>query len=751
MGEDKAKTVKTILSAASLTIGTAVSIDVSSLDNPTEIEAVKFTLDIVFPDGLVSNEYWGGNYSLAGVSSPFSSTDGVKKGVEGSVPNVFVSATQSLWAETSGLNLSTPLSFTIAYAGSTNFTFTLTKVDFFYSNGLQKNVETVAYDKTILTGEGTSTPQEFPLADFHAHNLISKVVFDVLSVGDQSYVGGTLVFKGLSLTETNTYELGSIMKPNASNEGKLTLYLDNYLAFDPSVVLTLACYWAPASAITIKGITLYTDIDIIPSAPTNLTAHNGNASVSLEWDGALSATSYDVYCDGALASNVTGTNAVVTSLVNEKEYTFAVKSKNSKGTSDFSNAVKATPSSSAEYNQFLDGLNTDLEKSLGATNLANAYKNSLISKGNNARFKAALAKMQKGEDVTVGYIGGSITVGEKATLFTSEHLQKGYAYYSYEYLAQAFGTGSNVKYLNAAISGTGSEVGIVRAQEDLFDHSPDLIFIEFAVNNGNNDLQNETYESLVRKALAQPQAPAVVLLFSWTTYSGGAVEQYMTDIGTHYCLPMVSIHKGLNPFASTIWNGFQSGDGLHPGNDGYKLYGKLVGNLMRSISKDAVDEAVVYPMTAKSGAASGKYDTLKMINHKSTLVTSTGSFVGTTTNSSATGVSHVTAFENGWEKTTTTANDPLTFSLHCKNLIVTYKSNTSFHGKLIGTYVNKNDASDSGNISQDVTEYNDAKPGWNNPVSLLLLDKGVDGEYTFSFAFDSAEGVGVILAFGYSD
>ena len=38
--------------------------------------------------------------------------------------------------------------------------------------------------------------------------------------------------------------------------------------------------------------------------------------------------------------------------------------------------------------------------------------------------------------------------------------------------------------INAAVSGTGSDYGAPRLQRDVLRHRPDLLFVEFAVNDG---------------------------------------------------------------------------------------------------------------------------------------------------------------------------------------------------------------------------------------------------------------------------
>ena len=43
--------------------------------------------------------------------------------------------------------------------------------------------------------------------------------------------------------------------------------------------------------------------------------------------------------------------------------------------------------------------------------------------------------------------------------------------------------------INAAIGGTGSDLGVFRVQQDVLSKGPDLLFVEFAVNDGGADPQ----------------------------------------------------------------------------------------------------------------------------------------------------------------------------------------------------------------------------------------------------------------------
>ncbi len=99
---------------------------------------------------------------------------------------------------------------------------------------------------------------------------------------------------------------------------------------------------------------------------------------------------------------------------------------------------------------------------------ASMVANSTASTGNNARIKKAIAKAQAGEDVTIAYLGGSITEGFAASETDNSDC---YAETSYKQFKKIFGAGdgSNVHFINAGMSGTPSSLGIVRYQRDVLD------------------------------------------------------------------------------------------------------------------------------------------------------------------------------------------------------------------------------------------------------------------------------------------
>jgi hypothetical protein len=89
--------------------------------------------------------------------------------------------------------------------------------------------------------------------------------------------------------------------------------------------------------------------NVVPAAPTGLTATPGNAQVSLSWTASTGATSYNVERGTASGGPYTTVNSptttgyVDTGLTNGKTYYYVVEAVNSVGTSSNSSQVSATP------------------------------------------------------------------------------------------------------------------------------------------------------------------------------------------------------------------------------------------------------------------------------------------------------------------------------------------------------------------------------------------------------------------------
>ena len=167
----------------------------------------------------------------------------------------------------------------------------------------------------------------------------------------------------------------------------------------------------------------------------------------------------------------------------------------------------------------------------------------VLALGNNARLKKLIARAQAGERITVATIGGSITEGAGA-----KNYKECYAGRFFRGFAARYGQdgGKNVYLVNAGVGGTPSPFGLMRYQRDIVDRVkdpdglPDLVVIEFAVNDWGEPTQHRAYESLVKTILQQPNDPVVILLFA-VFRDGFNLQGEIKKIGERYDLMMVSI------------------------------------------------------------------------------------------------------------------------------------------------------------------------------------------------------------------
>jgi lysophospholipase L1-like esterase len=191
--------------------------------------------------------------------------------------------------------------------------------------------------------------------------------------------------------------------------------------------------------------------------------------------------------------------------------------------------------------------------------------------------------------VRVAYLGGSITAGRGWRVRTREFLQQRYPQ-------------AEIEEIFAAIPGTGSSLGVVRLQRDVLDHAPDLLLVEFAVNDRAEEVARieKAMEGIVRKLRqARPEADVCFVY----TLSKNMVPDYeagrlsppavaMERVAEHYGIPSVAFGvEVVKQLATGRWV-FQSekefgthdpegrtifsNDGVHPLAAGQALYAEAI-------------------------------------------------------------------------------------------------------------------------------------------------------------------------------
>ena len=215
------------------------------------------------------------------------------------------------------------------------------------------------------------------------------------------------------------------------------------------------------------------------------------------------------------------------------------------------------------------------------------------------------AKAQAGGDVRVAYLGGSITAAPGWRVFSLDRLKKDFPT-------------ARFSEISAAIGGTGSDLGAFRVGQDVIAHKPDLVFVEFAVNDGGAPPEQilATMEGIVRQiqradaatdicfvyTLSEPMLPDLAKgLFPRAASTMEAVADHYAIPSVHYGVEVnrriadgTLIFKGEKPekLDATATPLLFSSDGVHPhAETGQRLYADVLARSLATIQAAATTAA----------------------------------------------------------------------------------------------------------------------------------------------------------------
>jgi lysophospholipase L1-like esterase len=221
-------------------------------------------------------------------------------------------------------------------------------------------------------------------------------------------------------------------------------------------------------------------------------------------------------------------------------------------------------------------------------------------------------KIESGEKVKIAYLGGSITAAAGWRVQSREWFQEQYPDAEFEEIF-------------AAIGGTGSDLGVFRLQNDVQRHEPDLLFVEFAVNDGGAPPEriHKAMEGIVRQTWRTD--PSVDICFVYTVslpvmpdLREGNMQRSasaMEELADHYGIP--SIHFGVKVAALEASGDLVieapkpdnlaaakpmvfSSDGVHPhAETGHRIYTETIARSWPAIwnaSEKVEDHSLLEPL-----------------------------------------------------------------------------------------------------------------------------------------------------------
>ncbi len=197
----------------------------------------------------------------------------------------------------------------------------------------------------------------------------------------------------------------------------------------------------------------------------------------------------------------------------------------------------------------------------------------------NGSFAQFHADAKAGKRLTVGFFGASLTWSANA----SDHVRTSYRARIAQKMAAKYPE-AHFTFIDGAIGGTGSDLGVFRLQRDCLRYKPDLVFLDFSANDdiyADGPKKLATYESLVRRIVTERNCPVVPVIFpfKWNSKPGTADEMkgriahlkiaraYQAPVGDAivHIQNLVAEDAGV---ADRIWNI----DAVHPGDYGYQVF-----------------------------------------------------------------------------------------------------------------------------------------------------------------------------------
>ena len=290
------------------------------------------------------------------------------------------------------------------------------------------------------------------------------------------------------------------------------------------------------------------------------------------------------------------------------------------------------------------------------------------------RLKNLMNRAANGESLVIGFLGGSITQGS-----LSSTPKTCYAYLVYEWWKKSFPNAA-FSFVNGGIGGTTSHYGGARAWKDVLCYRPDIVTVDFSVNDDANEFFEETYEGMLRRLLAAPSDPAVVVLNNVFYDTGKNAQNYHNRIADHYGIPHVSIKDTVYPDVESgkIVRADITPDNLHPNDKGHRLVADEICKLLDSIKAEMEEETIVGEniegKSIKTEASvllpapltENAYEHSRLIQIQDNEAILDGFLVDPIEKKGMLDI-----FKNGW--TAAHTNDKISFEIECSCLAVQYR------------------------------------------------------------------------------
>lgn len=257
------------------------------------------------------------------------------------------------------------------------------------------------------------------------------------------------------------------------------------------------------------------------------------------------------------------------------------------------------------------------EQGNGETTVTDVFNQEAIKYTGTVGEKRTLANtyrcLTQDKKLNVAYIGGSVTNGYGGTkpwrTLTTQWLKDKYP-------------GAEIVETNAGRGGTSSMWGLARLENEVLAKNPDLVFIEFAINDSYaslSEMESATFiDAMIRKINEKNANTDIIIVFVTdnskldTEYSN--VKGHRT-VAEYYGIPCIDVGKKVIEKINTTDNkwDYYFGDSVHPNDNGYKVYGDEVCRVLDELLASAKKETAKPHDIGGTGATTSTIKDVKSI------------------------------------------------------------------------------------------------------------------------------------------
>lgn len=212
----------------------------------------------------------------------------------------------------------------------------------------------------------------------------------------------------------------------------------------------------------------------------------------------------------------------------------------------------------------------------------------LLNAGVPGKLQNTYNKLRYGKSLNIGYIGGSVTSGTGASSGDTCYRALVTDYFEENFPLAA------ITENNMGLGGTGSYLGAARFGDNILKENPDLVFIEFAINDRYNNIPTEQTKQDIEYMIKElhnrnSYADVVIILITDRTVFGTEYPALLAikSVAEYYGLPIVDVGAAMYEElggSTANWNDYYF-DSVHPLDAGHRVYADAI--------TDKLDELLV--------------------------------------------------------------------------------------------------------------------------------------------------------------